>query len=76
MRQLKENNANELDVKVAVNELKKRKKILQDKELEMLPAVSHSIKIESLQLIRILSIVGRQFRSSCNGRCSQATIFL
>lgn len=53
MRQLKENNANELDVKVAVNELKKRKKILQDKELELLPAVSHSIKIESVQLIRV-----------------------
>lgn len=41
VRQLKENKANELDVKVAVNELKKRKKILQDKELELLPAVSH-----------------------------------
>lgn len=57
MRQLKENNANELDVKVAVNELKKRKKILQDKELELLPAVSHSIKIESVQLIRVTSLM-------------------
>lgn len=41
VRRLKEENANELDVKVAVNELKKRKKILQDKELDLLPAVSH-----------------------------------
>lgn len=41
VRRLKDENANELDVKVAVNELKKRKKILQDKELDLLPAVSH-----------------------------------
>lgn len=40
VRQLKEDKANELDVKVAVAELKRRKKTLQDKELELLPAAA------------------------------------
>lgn len=37
VKHLKENNAPELDVKKAVNELKARKKILEDKELELAP---------------------------------------
>lgn len=39
MRKLKSENAPELDVKRAVAELKTRKKILEDKELELAPAV-------------------------------------
>lgn len=39
MRQLKQDKAPEIDVKKAVNELKARKKILEDKELELTPAV-------------------------------------
>lgn len=38
VKYLKENNAPELDVKKAVNELKARKKILEDKELELAPS--------------------------------------
>ncbi|XP_076361008.1 glycine--tRNA ligase [Tachypleus tridentatus] len=37
VRNLKENGAAELDVKKAINELKTRKKILEDKELELAP---------------------------------------
>ncbi|GFR27981.1 glycine--tRNA ligase [Trichonephila clavata] len=37
VRQLKESGAPELDVKKAVNELKQRKKILEDKEIELAP---------------------------------------
>ena len=37
VRQLKENGALEIDVKRAVAELKARKKILEDKELELTP---------------------------------------
>ncbi|GFX30840.1 glycine--tRNA ligase [Trichonephila clavipes] len=37
VRQLKENGAPELDVKKAVNELKQRKKILEEKEIELAP---------------------------------------
>ncbi|XP_067124992.1 glycine--tRNA ligase [Centruroides vittatus] len=37
VKQLKERNAPEIDIKKAVNELKARKKILEDKELELAP---------------------------------------
>lgn len=40
IRQLKQDKAPEIDVKRAVNELKARKKVLEDKELELAPAVS------------------------------------
>lgn len=40
MRRLKQDGAPEIDVKRAVNELKSRKKLLEDKELELAPAVS------------------------------------
>ncbi|KAG8245993.1 hypothetical protein J6590_094843, partial [Homalodisca vitripennis] len=40
VRSLKANNAPELDVKKAVAELKVRKKILEDKELELAPAIT------------------------------------
>lgn len=40
VRKLKADGAPELDVKRAVAELKVRKKILEDKELELTPTVS------------------------------------
>lgn len=40
VRKLKQDGAPEIDVKRAVNELKARKKQLEDKELELAPAVS------------------------------------
>lgn len=40
VRKLKENGAAELDIKKAVAELKLRKKILEDKELETAPAAT------------------------------------
>lgn len=40
MRQLKQGGAPEIDVKRAVNELKARKKVLEDRELALAPAVS------------------------------------
>lgn len=40
VRQLKQDGAPEIDVKKAVNELKARKKLLEDKELELAPAAS------------------------------------
>lgn len=40
VRKLKSNGAPEIDVKRAVNELKARKKVLEDKELELAPAAS------------------------------------
>lgn len=40
VRKLKQDGAPEIDVKRAVNELKARKKILEDKELELAPAAS------------------------------------
>lgn len=41
MRKLKETGALQLDVKKAVAELKTRKKVLEDKELALAPAVSY-----------------------------------
>lgn len=41
VRKLKQDGAPELDVKKAVAELKTRKKVLEDKELELAPAVSN-----------------------------------
>lgn len=40
VRKLKQDGAPEIDVKKAVNELKARKKLLEDKELELAPATS------------------------------------
>ena len=40
MRNLKASNAPELDVKKAVAELKLKKKLLDDKELELMPATA------------------------------------
>lgn len=40
VRQLKQDGAPEIDVKKAVNELKARKKLLEDKELELTPTAS------------------------------------
>lgn len=40
MRQLKSTKAAELDIKHALNELKLRKKLLEDKQFELAPAVS------------------------------------
>lgn len=40
MRKLKQDGAPEIDVKRAVNDLKARKKTLEDRELELAPAVS------------------------------------
>ena len=50
VRSLKENGAPELDIKKAVNELKARKKILEDKELALVPkdAAFERIKLEDL----------------------------
>lgn len=43
MRKLKEEKAPQLDVKKAVAELKLRKKILEEKELALAPAVTNRI---------------------------------
>lgn len=48
MRQLKADKAPEIDVKKAVNDLKARKKILEDRELELTPTVN-IIDISSMQ---------------------------
>lgn len=50
MRKLKESGAPELDVKKAVAELKLRKKVLDDKELELTPVSAYfdRAKLEDL----------------------------
>lgn len=48
MRSLKASGAPEIDVKKAVNELKARKKILEDKELSLTPATFDRALMEDL----------------------------
>jgi len=55
VRQMKENNANPIDLKKAVNELKARKKTLDDKELDLTP------KEETIDRLKMEDLLKRRF---------------
>lgn len=80
MRQLKQDGAPEIDVKRAVNELKSRKKLLEDKELELAPAVSvfddFLLRINDSTSFSSNLFIGGYIRSGTHGGAFEASIFL
>lgn len=50
VRALKQNKVAEIDIKNAVNELKARKKLLEEKEYELAPEVSNRLIVAFLKL--------------------------
>lgn len=78
MRKLKADGAPEIDVKKAVNDLKARKKLLEDKELELTPTVCAFIQSGCIVRINdyICNIAGCLIRPLQNGRSAEASLFL
>lgn len=76
MRQLKQDGKPEIDVKRAVNELKARKKLLEDKELELAPAVSVFDENSATLRTLLIPFSGCHIRSVPYGSSSEASLFL